>query len=210
MVAQVLPFFPEFALALRTIRDGRFGRLRAATFKRVIAKPDWSAAVADAAQTGGPAVDLHIHDTHFIRILCGMPQAVFSTGCVEGETVVHLATQYLYGPEGPSVTCTSGALAQPGRPFVHGYELYLEGATLTYESGVLPPTLFTASGAVELPELPGGADPIAAFAAEISAAVEGVIAGRVSDLLHGSPARDALVLCHKECESARSRRAVAV
>src|SRR5437764_8720952 len=40
MVAHVLPFFPEFAYAARVIRSGGHGKLRAAHFKRVIARPD--------------------------------------------------------------------------------------------------------------------------------------------------------------------------
>src|SRR5262245_1682326 len=61
MVAHVLPFFPEFKFAADAIRGGQFGKVVAAHFKRVIAKPDWSADIGDAAKTGGPAVDLHIH-----------------------------------------------------------------------------------------------------------------------------------------------------
>ncbi len=68
----------------------------AADFKRVIAKPDWSADIGDAAKTGGPAVDLHIHDTHFIGLVCGVPKHVFSVGTVEGDAVTYLTTSYLY------------------------------------------------------------------------------------------------------------------
>src|SRR5206468_4378835 len=106
MVAHVLPFFPEFAYAAEVVRDGRYGKLLGAHFKRVIARPDWSADIADAARTGGPAVDLHIHDTHFIGLVCGVPSAVFSTGVVEAGTVSYLTTQYLYGPGGPAVSCS--------------------------------------------------------------------------------------------------------
>src|SRR6516162_9719081 len=112
MVAHVLPFFPEFAYAALLVRSGTFGRVLGGHFKRVISRPDWSAEIGDASKTGGPAVDLHIHDTHFIGLACGVPARVFSTGVVENGTVVYLSTQYLYGKDGPSVTCSSGALAQ--------------------------------------------------------------------------------------------------
>ena len=125
MVAHVLPFFPEFAYAAQAIRGGQYGRLLGGHFKRVISKPDWSAEIGDASKTGGPAVDLHIHDTHFIALVCGVPKQVFSTGVVSAGTVDYLTTAYLYGPGGPAVTCSSGAVAMKGRPFVHGYEIYL-------------------------------------------------------------------------------------
>src|SRR4051794_30031249 len=85
MVAHVLPFFPEFRFAAEAIRGGKYGKVLAAHLKRVIAKPDWSADIGDAAKTGGPAVDLHIHDTHFIGLVCGVPKHVFSVGTVEKD-----------------------------------------------------------------------------------------------------------------------------
>src|SRR6185503_2907140 len=211
MVAHVLPFFPEFRFAAETIRGGKYGKLLGAHFKRVIAKPDWSADIADAAKTGGPAVDLHIHDTHFIGLVCGVPKQVFSTGVVgAGGAVDHLTTSYLYGQGGPAVTCSSGALTMEGRPFVHGYELYLEKATLVYESGTCPLTLLNADGTSEQPKLAGGDEATTAFTIEIQAAVDGVKANREPDLLSGKLARDALVLCYRECESVKTGRAVAI
>jgi predicted dehydrogenase len=210
MVAHVLPFFPEFAYAAAAIRGGAQGKLLGGHFKRVISRPDWSADIGDAAKTGGPAVDLHIHDTHFIGLVCGVPQKVFSTGVIEGGAVAYLTTQYLYGPGGPAVSCSSGAVAQKGRPFVHGYELYLERATLVYESGATPLTVLTADGKAEQPKLEGGGDPITAFALELQTAVDAVASGKEPDLLSGGLARDALVLCHKEIESVRTGTPVAV
>ena len=107
MVAHVLPFFPEFAYAAEAIRTGQYGKLLGAHFKRVISKADWSADIGDAAKTGGPAIDLHIHDTHFIGLVCGVPKQVFSTGVTSGGSVDYLTTSYLYGSDGPAVTCSS-------------------------------------------------------------------------------------------------------
>lgn len=209
MVAHVLPFFPEFKYAAEVIKDGRYGKLLAGHFKRVISRPDWSAEIGDAAKTGGPAVDLHVHDTHFIGLVCGVPKGVFSTGVVENGVVQHLTTNYDYGAGGPSVTCTSGALALSGRPFVHGYELYLERATVVYESGTCPLTLIT-KGNSEPVSLPGGGDPVTAFTEEVQAAVTGAASGKMPELLSGQLARDALVMCYKECESVVSRKPVAM
>lgn len=210
MVAHVLPFFPEFRYAAETIHSRRYGRLLAAHFQRVISKPDWSADIGDAAKTGGPAVDLHIHDTHFIAWVCGVPTAVFSVGTQEGEVVTYLTTSYLYGAGGPAVTCSSGALCMKGRPFVHGYEIYLEQATLVYSSDGKPLTVLTADGRVEQPALPGGGDPLAAFTEELQAAADGVRTGLAPEALSGQVARDALVLCHRECESVRSGKIIPI
>ncbi len=223
MVANVLPFFPEFAYAATAIGGGEFGKLLGGHFKRVISKPDWSAEIGDASKTGGPAIDLHIHDTHFIGLVCGVPNQVFSTGILsplalggrgaggEGErSVDYLTTQYLYGPGGPAVTCSSGAVAMKGRPFAHGYELYLEKATLIYESGNCPLTVLKVDGTSEQPKLAGGDEATAAFTIEIQAAVDGIKANREHDYLSGKLARDALVLCYRECESVKTGKAVTV
>ncbi len=210
MVAHVLPFFPEFRFAAEAIASGRYGRVLAADFKRIISQPDWSADIGDAAKTGGPAVDLHIHDTHFIGLVCGVPQAVFSVGTVEKDAVTYLTTSYLYGPGGPAVTCSSGALAMNGRPFVHGYEIYLEKATLTYDSYGIPLTLLSADGQAMQPKVEGSGDPLAAFTQELQAAVEAVQSGQEPALLSGKLARDALALCHCEIESVKTGQPVNV
>jgi predicted dehydrogenase len=208
MVAHVLPFFPEFAYAAEVVRGGKYGRLLGAHFKRIISQPDWSSEIADPGKTGGPAIDLHIHDTHFIGLLCGIPSNVFSSGLEEGGSVQYLTTTYLYGKDGPVVSCSSGALAMKGRPFVHGYEIYLERGTVVYESGTTPLALLTADGKRKKPKLKGGDEATTAFTAEIQAAVDGVKAGREPDLLSGKLARDALMLCFKECQSVRSGKVV--
>jgi predicted dehydrogenase len=211
MVAHVLPFIPEFAFAADAVRRGTYGRLLGAHFKRVIARPDWSADIGDAAKTGGPAVDLHVHDTHFIGLVAGVPARVFSSGLAAPDgSVEYLTTQYLYASGGPAVSCSSGALAMKGRPFVHGYEIYLEQATLVFESGTTPLTVLTADGRSQAPALPGGGDELSAFTAEIEAAAAGVAAGKEPDLLSAKLARDALALCHQECRSVRSGQPVAV
>jgi predicted dehydrogenase len=209
MVGHVLPFFPEFSYAQQVISQRTYGKLLGAHFKRIITKPDWSADIADPAKTGGPAIDLHIHDTHFIRVVCGMPKRVFATGVVDQGVVHYLTTQYLYGAVGPAVTCSSGAVGCKDRPFVHGFEIYLEKATLTYESGIQPLTVLKAEGGSEIPKN-DDAEPLAGFIGELTQAVNSIQNNQESELLGGQLARDALVLCHKECESVKSGEAVSV
>jgi hypothetical protein len=97
-----------------------------------------------------------------------------------------------------------------GRPFVHGYEIYLEKATLVYDSAGPALTLLTADGKATHPALVGGGDPISAFADELQAAAGGVTSGKEPDLLSGKLARDALVMCHLEIESVKTGKAIAI
>ncbi len=215
MVAQVLPFVPEFAFAREAVESGRYGALRAAHFTRVISRPDWSSEIADVSKSGGPAIDLHIHDTHFIGLLCGVPRAVHSRGVIENGAVVHLTTQYLFdGPE-LAISCVSGALSQNGRPFTHGYELYLDRATIAFEFAnlagqghvAMPLTVILPDGTIERPEL-GAGDPVDGFVRELTVAAKAVAAGRTAPELAGDLARQALALCLAEVDSARTGRLI--
>jgi predicted dehydrogenase len=215
MVGQVLPFVPEFAFAWEAVQSGRYGALRAAHFHRVMSKPDWSNQVADQNRSGGPAIDLHIHDTHFVSLLCGVPRAVRSCGVVERGTVVHLSTQYLYDTPNLAVSCVSGALSQNGRPFTHGFEIYLEEVTLAFEFANLggqghvatPLSVIKSDGTVERPEL-GLGDPVDGFVRELTDATEAVASNRPSLLLSGELARQALRLCLAEIESVQTGRVI--
>ena len=212
MVAQVLPFFAEFAYAKKAIESGEYGRLLGGHFKRVISKPTWSADVIDLEKSGGPGIDLHIHDTHFIQLLCGVPDAVFSQGkLAKGNFVDYLTTQYIYKDRNLSISCSSGAVSQKGRVFSHGFEIYLERGTLLYEFATLsgepvtsmPLTLLTDDGEVHNVNR-GEADPVDAFAHEIQYAVDAINQGHVPTVLSGRSARDALLLCYKEAESVKT------
>ncbi|MEO6809757.1 MAG: Gfo/Idh/MocA family oxidoreductase, partial [Isosphaeraceae bacterium] len=216
MVAHVLPFFTEFAYALDAVQSGRYGRLQAAHLTRVISKPDWSSGIADADRSGGPAIDLHIHDTHYLGLLCGVPKAVHSRGVVEGEAVVHLSTEYLYETPNLAVSAVSGAISQSGRPFAHSFDLYLERATLSFafaslagEGQANPLAVILPDGSVERPEL-GSGDPIEAFTRELTVAVEAVASEAEPARLSGTLARQALAICLAEVQSVKTRQAVEI
>lgn len=198
MVAHVLPFFPDFAQVVSAVQSSEHGKLLAAHFRRHISPPDWSSDMKDADKTGGPIIDLHIHDTHFVGLIAGVPKGVCSRGVINSGSVDYVSTQYLYDDPVPVITAASGSLSQPSRPFTHGYEVYFEKATFMYEAGG-PLTVYTPDGA-ETPDLSGG-DEIDAFAAELQTAVDAVQTGDEPKLLSGELARNALALCLKEAES---------
>lgn len=216
LVAHVLPFFPEFAAALKLVQSGRHGALLGGHFKRIISDPLWIKDFYDPRTVGGPVIDLHIHDAHFIRLLAGMPQAVASTGRMRGEVVELINSQFLYGAGGPTITATGGVIRQQGRPFTHGFEIYLERATLVYDFAAFvtepartPLTLLSADGKVTQLRL-GSDDPIKVFAAELGEAARAIKTGQPSALLSGDLACDALRLCQRETESVRKGKPVRV
>ncbi len=215
MIGHVLPFFPEYRFAYDSITSGMFGRLLGGHFKRVISDPTWVPRFYDPQVIGGPMLDLHVHDAHFIRLTCGMPRSVRCTGTMRGEVVERFHAQFRFDDPQLIVTAASGVIAQHGRPFTHGYEIYLENATLLFEFAVIgsepvlatPVTALTADGKVERPTFPPG-DAITPFENELGEVARAVQSGTPSPLLAGDLARDAVVICQKETEAVATGKTI--
>jgi predicted dehydrogenase len=212
----VLPFFPEFAYARQLIAGGEYGKLLGGNFKRVISDPMWLKDFYDPKRVGGPMLDLHVHDAHFIRLLFGMPDGVTTQGRIRGEVVDYFDTLFHYADPSIVVRATSGVINQQGREFTHGFEIHLERATLHFEFAgfkdgpeVMPLKVLTADGKVVRPQL-GDGDPVRGFEGEIAEVVRCVQNGHPSAILSGDLARDAVVMCHRQTESARERRTVKI
>jgi len=218
MVGHVLPFFPEFAFAHEAVSSGRYGKPLGGHFKRVTADPTWLSHYWDPDIIGGPLLDLHIHDAHFIRLLYGMPVAVTTQGRFRGEMVEYFSSQFAFEDPSLVVTAASGAINQQGRQFTHGYEMHFERATLQFDlavmadkTEVLPATVILNDdgGKVERPEL-GDGDPVRAFDIEMAEVVKAVESNAIPPMLRPELAVDAIRLCYKETESARLRRTVEI
>ena len=159
-------------------------------------------------RTGGPAIDLHIHDADFVQYLFGMPTAVSSSGYVgRGKTVEHQTTAYLFGNKARSITAQAGWLSQQGCSFEHGYDVYFEGVTVKFNSSWgQPPVLLDQNGKSRKPRL----SKVDGFVGELQEAVDAVRHDRPSKILSAQSARDSLRLCLLEIQSVKSGRKVRV
>ena len=216
MIGHVLPFFPEYTFAHKAVTSGKYGKLLGGHFKRIISDPTWLKDFYDPERVGGPMLDLHIHDAHFIRLAFGMPNAVASVGRMRGEVAELFNTQFHFGDE-RMVTAASGVINQQGRAFSHGFEMYFEKATLLYDFSVIggeptlsmPLTVLDSRGKATQPKL-GSGDPVDAFKSELAEVARSIKAGQESEILGAELARDALVLCQKQEQSIKTRRIVKV
>lgn len=208
MVAQILPFMPEFKLLVDAKEDGRWGEPIAGRFKRTIGPPDWIPDFYDADRVGGPLIDLHVHDAHLIRLLFGMPTSV-STASQRKDGVPKLyESVFGFDDSGLVVSAGGGVINSPARPFTHGYEVTFENATVQFEaaafadgeSAVIPVTVMHNDGRIERPPL-GGGDPISAFVAEIDAAAQVVTSGNPNRILDGRIAADAIAICQMQSKT---------
>ena len=210
MIGHVLPFFDSHGFVAQAAQSGKYGKLLGGHFNRVISDPVWLTNFYDMNKIGGPLLDLHVHDAHFIRAVFGMPKAVQSVGRSRGAVPEYFSTQFIYDDPGLVVTANSGCIMQQGRPFMHNFEAHFEEATVAFDSfSGLPVTVLTKDGGVEKPEF-GESDDVTPFVRELTEAQKAFVSGTPSSLLDGVLARDALILCHKEVESILWRKRVEI
>ena len=205
-VGHVLPFFSEYLFALQAAQDKRYGQLLGGSFKRVVSDPTWLPDFYDPEIVGGPLLDLHVHDAHFIRLLFGMPSAVHSVGRKRGQVVSYCQSVFEFADAEYCVAAASGVINQQGRPFNHSYEIHFEQATLQFEFAAftdqpesMPLKVLLADGSLECPAL-GDGDPVFAFEREIGEVVSCLEAGRSSAILDAALARDAVEICRLQAQ----------
>jgi predicted dehydrogenase len=129
MPAMCMRFWTGWRQLKELVETRKYGRVLAASFRRVSQRPAWSATNTYAgADMGGALYDLHIHDTDFINYIFGRPRRVCSRGVIsENGSIEHVVTQYVY-PGGPLVSAEGSWLHQGG--FSMGFSLNFERATL--------------------------------------------------------------------------------
>lgn len=217
MVAHILPFMPEFRLVAEAAADGRFGKVLGGRFKRVIGPPDWIPDFYNPDTVGGPLLDLHVHDAHFIRMLFGMPSQVLTRGRMQGETPQYFETMFSTADPDVVLSACSGVIGQPGRSFMHGYEVHFQQATIHFEfaaytdgtTSLIPVTLFHQDGRIEKPDL-GSGDPVESFVLEIEAAADAYHGKGLHPALDGRVAADAIRMCDAQQRSIQAGQAVTI
>ncbi len=201
MPGMCMRFWPGWTWLRERIRDGTLGPVLSASFQRLGTPPDWSSFYADVARSGGPLVDLHIHDADFIRWCFGEPTEVVSTGSVQ-----HLTTLYRF-PNGPKhVIAEGGQDLTPGFGFVMRYIVAFEHATADFDLTRSPTVRLARAGKSEAVEVPV----MAAYDAQIRHLVGAITSGSNPDSLRatlGDAARTAALL-EAERESLESGRPV--
>lgn len=208
MVGHVLPYFPEFQFIAEAAESGKYGKLKAAHFRRMICPPDWSNDMAELEKLGGAGIDLHIHDNHFIRSVCGMPAGIFSQGQLLSGTIEHVHSNYVFPDSDIALSAVSGSIAANGLKFGHSFEVFFENATVQFDAGTYgeewvvnrPLTVVTNDGNIEFPELPAQSW-CGAFTEEIQTAVDAIAKGTSPGHLEGVRALDALRMCLTEAKS---------
>ena len=131
MVGHCVRFSPYYEYLRKCFADERFGKPKYVKLFRHSKAPAWSAGnwLQDIKKSGGVVMDLHIHDTDFIRSLLGIPRSVNTSGYHASCT-----TAYDYG-KNVCVTADATWRQVSGFDFISGYDVVFENAAVQYENG---------------------------------------------------------------------------
>ena len=134
MPAMCLRFWPDWAYARNAIKQGTYGKVLSARFRRVGEPPAWGReGYFNGAQSGGALLDLHIHDTDFVQFCFGRPKSVFSNGfSYYSGAIDHVVT--LYQVEGGATVSAEGSwVMSEGFGFNMAFTIVFEKATMDYD-----------------------------------------------------------------------------
>jgi 1,5-anhydro-D-fructose reductase (1,5-anhydro-D-mannitol-forming) len=135
-IGHCIRFWPEYVRAREIMRSGKFGKVKAASFRRLSSSPVWSWDnwMLDGNRSGGALMDLHIHDTDYVQYVFGMPKAVRTHGMVgPSGKLDYVSTNYLYENKRMVITAEGATIMRPSFGFEMSFNILLEHATIVYD-----------------------------------------------------------------------------
>ncbi len=209
MPAMCVRFWPEWSWLQKAIKDGTYGQVLAARFRRVAEPPGWGQQTFfNGAESGGALLDLHIHDTDFIQFCFGRPKAVFSTGYSKFSGAIdHVVTQYQFGSS-LSVHAEGSWAMTPGFGFSMAYTVNFERATADYDlaRGAEALRLFEAGQPPRTVQCEGPDG----YVRELRYMIEAIQAGQPPSIVTAQDAVSAVEICEAEERSVQLQKMVAL
>jgi predicted dehydrogenase len=205
MCALCMRFWPGWDWLKQAVEKGTYGKVFSASFRRLSCFPGRSFYL-DGNQSGGAALDLHVHDVDFVQHCFGMPKAVFSRGyCKESSATDHVLTQYIYD-DIPLVSAEGGWSMKPPFGFWMRYVVNFEKATAVFDIGGKPALRVMIDGKAEEPVLEAGIG----YQYEIDYFLECIRTGRRPERVKPEDAANAVRLVEAEVESIRTGQVVSL
>ena len=213
MVAQVIRFWDEYKFLKEAFDRGKYGELRALSCRRLSPLPTWGWQdwLLSQDKSGGAMVDLHIHDTDFIRYLIGQePVNVYSRTTRDEIAYSHIYTTFTF-KSGLIVTAEGGWDYPAGFPFEMSYLAKFDKAVVDFNSRNNPSlVVYESSGRVDRPVFQkvqvngaeGNISDLGGYFHELRYFVDHVSHNKPFNVVTPEDARDSLGLVLKEKESA--------
>jgi len=154
-IGMVLRFWPEYVEFKRIVDSKIYGRLATLICTRLSSRPvfGWDKWYFDPKQSGGAALDLHIHDTDYIYYLLGKPKSVYSLRKGTNKNLEYIYTNYKYKD---TVVNAEGGWVERSFGFVQAIRgVFEDGTVLEYNSKNQPLIIYgkEKEELVNIPEL---------------------------------------------------------
>jgi predicted dehydrogenase len=206
-IGHCVRFWPEYAKAKQIVASGEYGKVLAASFRRLSSAPTWSRDgwLNDSQLSGGMILDLHIHDTDFVQYLLGTPTAVESVcGKAPNSADVHVVTQYFYD-DGKAIVAEGGWAMMPSFGFEMSFNIMLEKATLVYDCTRTPAfRVCPGEGTAFVPQVESGDG----YSRQIDHFVRAVQGKSVEPVLSLAESMESVRIVAAEIKSARSGKRI--
>ncbi|WGD37816.1 Gfo/Idh/MocA family oxidoreductase [Lysinibacter sp. HNR] len=131
--AQVVRFFPEYALAKQAVDSGSIGRMAVSRFTRIGEYPHWAPWFSDEALSGGIVMDQMIHDIDIARWISGEVSRVYAVRSASraGDRV---SAQVTLTHKNGALSYVTGVWGAPGTTFTTGFSLAGTLGVLTHDT----------------------------------------------------------------------------
>ena len=155
MVGQVVRSFPEYRYLKKVCEDNIYGKLKSIIMRRLSGNPAWGYEdwFHDTRKSGSVILDLHIHDTDFLRYLLGEPDAIeVSASRFPSGMVNQIITTYIY----KDVFANAEGIWDVSEqlPFEASYRACFEHATIVFNGRSNPSLIvYEENGEIKKPEL---------------------------------------------------------
>jgi predicted dehydrogenase len=208
-IGHCIRFWPEYAVARKIVKSGKYGKVLAASFRRISPVPGWSWKnwLIDARRSGGAIMDMHIHDADYIQYLFGLPSAVRSQAVVgPSGGFDYVATQYVY-KDRKVMVAEGGFVTSSGFKFEMSFVISLEKATVVYDCRCKPSLLlYPAKGKSIAPKVESGDG----WSREIEHFVKKITGVKVPQIINPLDSLNAVKIVLAESQSARTKKEVRI
>jgi len=215
MVAQVLRFWPQYVAMTKLIESGKLGAPLSAVASRLTQAPAWSTWFTEPELSGGPVLDLQIHDLDALNWMLGQPKSVYARGYETKPGLWdHMLTLIDYGAAQASIE--NSEILPTGYPFTMSLKIYCQGGVVEFNfkaggvsvemGGGVDSLMVYESGNSYLLDAPGGD----AWEAQIAYFVDCVRHGRAPMLGTPAQARLAVAMANAARHSLESGQVISI
>lgn len=209
-VGHAVRFFKEYTYLKEVFDSGELGELKSLMMSRFCGRAEgW---FYQEEKSGTVVLDLHIHDTDFVRWLLGEPQDITVSASCNNNIITHISTTY--GFPGTFVTADAVWDVSKAMLFKAGFRAHFEQGTLIYNyNNRRQPAiiLYTSEGAVpvELESLTNDTDSavdistIEPYYLECKSFIESVLYGQQPIIASLEEGVNSVLLALRELEMAK-------